>query len=155
MEKEKPRLPEIGEFVRHHGTLVAVEATQPEPPPLPRKDYIFEVIEARCEIRHNGKAIQYLQALNDFYGLGTSVKVAIKEMKAHAIQEKIGLESDIEVVVIKVVTQYRNWSKPEENFYDKTFFDFMMTNGSQRNLPDPVETIVWSSKSKKVDEPQN
>ena len=44
----KPRLPEIDEFVRHHGRLVAVEEIPPPPQPPPKKDYIFEDIEAEC-----------------------------------------------------------------------------------------------------------
>jgi hypothetical protein len=38
---DKPRLPEIGEFVRHYGKLVGIETVQPPPSPQPKKDYIF------------------------------------------------------------------------------------------------------------------
>ena len=56
------KLPVIGDFVRNAGRLVAIETTEPVPPP---KDYIFEEIEARCEIRLNGKVIKEIGTYND------------------------------------------------------------------------------------------
>lgn len=146
MSKNEPRLPIVGEFVRHHGTLIAIEEVPPLPQPPPQTDYIFEEIEARCEMRLSGEVIKEIQTLNDFYGLGTSVEVAIKEMKDYADKRDLDFESDLEVVVVKVVTQFRATPLKEDNFYDKTFFDF---RGSinRSNLPNPVETIVWSSKN--------
>jgi len=144
---DKPRLPKIGEFVRHHGRLIAIETIPPPPQPPPKKDYIFEEIEAECRLRFNGEIIKEIQTLTDFYGLETGIKTAIKEMKKYVIKKKIGPESDLEVVVIKVERQFRARPTNEENFYDKTFFDFdALDYGSQHNVPDPVRTVVWSSK---------
>ena len=80
MNKNEPRLPIVGEFVRHHGTLIAIEEVPPKPQPPPKIDYIFEEIEARCEMRHKGEVIKEIQTLWDFYGLETSVKSAIEYM---------------------------------------------------------------------------
>jgi len=73
-----PRLPNIGDFVRHFGRLVGIEKVPPPPPPQPppKKDYIFVEISARCELRFNGETIKELQELSDFYGLETSVSCA-------------------------------------------------------------------------------
>lgn len=144
----KPRLPIEGEFVRHVGRLIEIQTVPPKPQPPPTKDYIFEDIEARCEIRLNGKTIKEIQTYNDFYGFETGVKSAIMEMKEYVTREGIGPKSDIEVVVIRVERQYRARPKDVTNFYDKSFFDFEPIKfGSQFDLPHPVETIVWSSKN--------
>ena len=143
----QPRLPKIGEFVRHHGKLVAIETIPPPPMPPPKKDYIFENVFARCEIRLNGETIRDLQTLNDFYGLETSVKKAIDGMKKYAQSRNIGPGSDVEVVVVKVVSQIRTRPLDTENIYNRVFFDFrFLDHGCEANLPDPVETVVWSSK---------
>ena len=142
----QPRIPEEGEFVRGQGTLVGIEIIPPEPVP-PQTDYIFEQIEARCELRLHGEVIQDIQTLNDFYGLETSVETAIAEMKAYAERKQIGSSSDVEVVVFRVATQYRLSKKAGKNFYDETFFDFVpLASGSRRGLPEPDEKVVWSSK---------
>lgn len=142
------RLPNIGEFVRHHGTLLAVEITPPPPPPPPQKDYIFEEITARCELRLNGGVVKEIQTLNDFYGLETSVVSAKEEMKKYAEDNHVGPDSDLEVVVVRVASQFRARPKSTENFYDDQFFDFsVLDRGARWNLPEPVETIVWSSKT--------
>jgi hypothetical protein len=139
----EPRLPEVGEYVRHHGTLVAIEEIPPPPQPPPQRDYIFEAITAECQLRLNGEVVKEIQEYNDFYGLNTSVESSIKEMKAFAAKKSIGPDSELEVVVIKVETQFRARPKETENFYDKTFFDFKYSRG----LPDPKRTVIWSSKT--------
>lgn len=144
----EPRLPIEGEFVRHVGRLIKIQEIPPEPQPPPVKDYIFEEIEARCEIRLNGETIKDIQTLNDFYGLGTGIKSAIEEMKEYAEERSIGPESDIEVVVVRVERQFRAKPTSKENFYDKNFFDFKsLEYGSSFDLPDDVETVAWSSKN--------
>ena len=141
------RLPEIGEYVRGQGTLVAVQDIIPIPPPVDR-DYIFEEIGARVELRLGAEWLQTICTLWDAYGLETSVKAAIGEAQRYTSERKIGPGSDLEVVVIKIVEQARK--RPEKNgknFYDLTFFSFKSLEvGSKANLPDPVETVVWSSK---------
>lgn len=147
MEKETPRLPEVGEFVRQHGRLIAVEVVPPPPPPPPQKDYIFEEIEARCEIRRNGELFKELHTNNDFYGLETSVKVAIEEMEAMAAQQQIGPESELEIVVVRVTSYFRARPQDKENLYDRKFVDFEpIPRWSRNNVPGETETVVWSSK---------
>ena len=140
-----PRLPKVGEYVRNHGRLIAIEIIPPPPQPLPEKDYIFEETEARCEIRFNDEVINIIQLLNDFYGEGTGAESAIKEMKKYAAERGIGPDSDIEVVVVKITKQIRYRPLSRQSFYDKEFYDFKWL-GMCHNLPDPVEVVVWSSK---------
>lgn len=143
-----PRLPEIGEFVRHHGRLLAIEDVTPEPPPQPVLDYIFEEISARGELRRLGKVVKEIETLNDFYGLETSVRECIREMQEYAKAEAIGPDSEVEVVVVRVVSCYRARPKPSANFYDESFRDFAaLDHGSKWTVPDDVETVAWSTKA--------
>jgi len=138
----------VGEFVRHVGRLVEIQTVPPKPQPPPIKDYIFEDIEARCEIRLNGKTIKEIQTFNDFYGLGTGVKSAINEMREYATKEGLGPKNDIEIVVIRIVRQFVARPKDQENFYDRTFFDFQpIVACSCSEHEQSNETIVWSSKN--------
>jgi hypothetical protein len=145
MEKEL-RLPMIGEFVRHVGKLVKIEDII-LPPPQPERDYIFEEIEAVCELLYKGETIKSLGTYNDFYGIGTSVQNAIKEMKDYASERQIGKNSELEVRVTQVVSQTRMKPNGKYNVYAKEFSDFEYKSfGSKANLPEPIKTIVWSSK---------
>ena len=140
------KIPEIGQYVRHIGTLVGIEEIPPKPVIEPTKEYIFEQIDARCEMRHHGETLKVIQTLNDFYGYGTGIETAIKEMKAFAIKKEITPESDLEVVVIKVTSRYRFNMVDNECRYDKQFYDFAHNFRSTYGMPDPGEEIVWSSK---------
>jgi hypothetical protein len=142
------KIPVIGDYIRNIGTLVKIETIPPKPVE-PEVDYIFEDIEARCQLRFNGEIIKNLSDFNDFYGLGTGVKYAIKEMKAYAIQHKITKDSDLEVVVIKITRQYRARPTKRFEYWDKKFVDFAPLDNYQstRGLPEPIETLVWSSKN--------
>lgn len=138
------RLPEVGDYVRTYGKLVKIEDVTPKEIIL---DYIFEEEEARIEGRINGKTVKVYSTFNDFYGPGTCVQSAIKEAKRQ--NEWLG-ESNLEFVVIKVVSQVRKRPSEHEreNFYDKGFRAMNNLNhGCHWNLPDKVETLVWSSKS--------
>ncbi len=144
------KIPAIGEYVRNIGTLVAIETIPPKPVP-PETDYIFEEIDARCDLQFsNGDGvIKHIQTLNDFYGLESSVRNAIKEMKEYAKSHKITKDSDLEVVVVKVVTQYRKRPVGKEEFWEKIYADFQPLDNykSRHDLPAPTETVVWSSKN--------
>lgn len=145
--EDKLKLPEIGEFVRNIGKLVKIEDII-LPPPQPERDYIFEDIEAICEIFYKGELIKRLCTYNDFYGFGTSVETAIKEMKAYAFERQITKSSELEVRVTQVVSQTRMKPNGRENFYMKGQGDFEYKPfGSKLNLPEPVATMVWSSKN--------
>lgn len=145
MEKEL-KLPMVGEFVRHVGKLIKVEDVI-LPPPQPERDYIFEEIEAVCELVYKGETIKSLGTYNDFYGIGTSVQNAIKEMKDYASERQIGQNSELEVRVTQVVSQTRMIPTGRYNVYAEGYSDFQSKpSGSKANLPEPIETIVWSSK---------
>ena len=150
MSEAKPRLPEIGEYVRGQGTLVAVQDIVPPPPPADR-DYIFEEITARVELGPGSEVLKEICTLWDADGLESSVKAAIKGAKKYASQKGIGPKSELEVVVIKHTEQVRK--RPDrnaENLYNRDFLSFeYLKYGSKLNLPDPVETVVWSSKEVK------
>lgn len=148
-DKEQPRLPVVGEFVRHHGRLVEIQTIPPPPAPPPQVDYIFEFINARTELRLGGEVIQKFSIFNDFYGEGTSVEEGIKKMREYCNLRKIGPASELEGVVVKIVEQFRARPIDMENFYDRTFCDFESLGlyKSRNGLPEPVEEIVWSSKT--------
>jgi len=152
MIKEELKIPKVGEYVRNMGRLIKIEDIVPPPPPID-KDYIFEDIEAKCELIYKGTFIKSLGTSSDFYGIGTSVETAIKEMKEYAIEMQITQDSDLEVRITKVVSQVRRQPIDRENFYAKGYKDFETKKwGSKLNLPEPVETIVWSSKTGEVKE---
>lgn len=145
--KSKQRLPEIGEYIRGQGTLVAIQEIIPPPPPVDRH-YIFEEITARIELRLGTEVLNGIGRLWDFYGKESSIDGAIEDAQKYASERKIGPASELEVVVIKIVEQVRKHLKEhEENFYDRTFVSFEpLKFGCKVNLPDPVETVVWSSR---------
>ncbi len=146
IEKEL-KIPEVGEFVRHIGELVSIEEIQPQPPPKPLKDYIFEEIEARCELRLNDEVLKHLTTLNDFYGQETGVESAIKEMKEYASDRNITKDSDVEVVVIRRASQTRKRPTSRRNIFSDEYFDFdNIGYGATANLVEPIETKVWSSR---------
>lgn len=142
-----PRLPEIGEFVRGVGRLVSVVEPMPlQPPP---KDWIFEDVSARGELRRNGKVLKEFNTYSDFYGLGTSITEAIKEAEEYVAEEGITPESGLEVVVVKIISYARH--RPQggpgnANVYDAKFVNFKsLDNGACWDVPEEVETDVWSS----------
>ena len=139
------KIPKIGEYLRGHGKLVSVDTVQP-PPPKPHDEYIFEAIDAKCEVRLNGNTFKNLYTLWDFYGLETSITSAIEEMIAYCKNNNITGQSELEVVVVKVKSQHRKILSDEESFYAKGFADFIIADIPNLNLPEPIEEIVWSSK---------
>jgi hypothetical protein len=141
------KIPVIGEYVRNIGTLVKIETIQP-PTPAPYKEYIFEEIEARCELRRYDEQLDKIEELNDFYGKETSIKTAIKDMIEYCKIHRITKDSEVEVIVVKVARQYRATPTGKVEFWDKKFADFKPLDNyqSERDLPEPIETIVWSSK---------
>ena len=139
--------PKIGEFVRHIGKLVSIEKAIPPPLPKPSTDYIFEEVEARCELKLNDEVLKHLVTLNDFYGEGTGVESAIKEMKEYASNRNITRDSDLEVVVTRRTYQVRKRPTDRSNIYSDEYFNFeQIEYGATTNLIEPTETIVWSSK---------
>jgi hypothetical protein len=142
------KVPQVGEYVRHNGKLVAIEDVTPPQPPK-EIDYIFEEIEAKVEVLYGDEIYNHLETISDFYGYETCINEATQDAKEYARKRHITKESDLELRVTKVVTQYRKRPINRENIYDEQFqsFDYK-EKGSQYNLPEPIETIVWSSKDK-------
>ncbi len=138
----QPRIPQIGEYSRHCGTLVEVQDVTPKEIVL---DYIFEDTEARLQARINGHVVKDYGTFNNFYGKDTCIELAIREAKK--IQEKIG-ESNLEFVVIKRTfrTRKRPSQRQLENFYDSQFRQMdQLDHGCCWDLPDDREEVVWSS----------
>lgn len=141
----EPRLPEVGEFVRGVGTLVEVQQTPAPPPPPP--DYIFAEQDGRTELRRGDDVLKVIQTLNDFYGKGAGVETSIEEAKQYAVNHNITDASEVEVVVVKVVSYSRSRNSHGKNFYDNTFVDFKtLDSGATWDVPGDEETDVWSSK---------
>lgn len=133
--------PAVGEFVRHVGRLVSIEDVTP--PVVIVRDYIFEQISAKCEVRLGTEIIKYIQTLSDWYGEGTAVATAITEMKEYAIAREIGPTHPLEIVVIRIAQQARMRPNPAEHSrepFRQIEYDYL------RGLPEPTETVVWSSK---------
>jgi hypothetical protein len=145
-DKTDERLPEIGEYVRRTGRLLRIEDPRPEPPP--KKDWIFEYVNARKEVRLNGKALNKLGTLNDYYGQGTAVPKAIAEAQDWCEDNCVVQESTLEVVVVKVVSHVR--MRPVRDVYDRSIRFQSIDNGCKWKLPADVETVVWSSKTGEV-----
>lgn len=138
----KPRIPEVGEYVRTYGTLVEVQDVTP--PVVQVLDYIFEDTSATWELRINGKLVQDFSTINNFYGQDTCVPEAIKEAKI--LVKKLG-ETDAEVVVVKITERVRMRPSRDEHFYDPAFREFKsLDHGCRWNLPDEKREDVWSSK---------
>ena len=148
MSHDNLRLPNVGEFVRGVGKLVSIEVPPPEPP---KKHYVFEEIHARCELLLGDEVIKDLGELNDHYGLETGVSTAIKDMEKYAKDHNINEDSVLEVRVVRVVSQCRKHPVNRGNFYAKEFPDFeSLEYGSLSGLPDPIETVAWSTKMPKA-----
>jgi hypothetical protein len=136
------RVPEIGEYVRHYGTLVEVQDVTPKEIVL---DYIFEERAARLEGRINGKVVKEYGTFNNHYGQDTCVKCAIEEAR---VQQLWLGESNLEFVVVKVTTRTR--MRPDrsnrEYFYAKGIRAMKALDyGCRRGMPDDIEEDVWSS----------
>jgi len=65
---DKLKIPAIGEYVRHVGKLIRIEDEIPQPQPI-SKDYIFEEIDARIEVKLGDTVLKTIGAYSDFYGL--------------------------------------------------------------------------------------
>jgi hypothetical protein len=138
MTQKQLKIPEIGETLRHVGKLLRIETIPIEP----QIDYIFEDDEYRMELRRCGVVLKTFGSFADGY-----MQSAIVEMVKYAESENIGKDSEVELVVVKVATQYRMMPTYQENFYADGYTDFRtLEHGSRRDLPDPVESVIWSSK---------
>lgn len=152
---QPPRIPGVGDFVRGVGRLVAVQVIPPPPAPPPETDYIFEEITARVELRRQGKRLNSLGTFNDFYGLETSVSEAIKEAMAWCANNAVGPNSELEVVVLRIAAQrrFRLDAEKSDNFYDRRFKSFQnLDRGDTLGVPEPEETLAWTSRELEVGE---
>jgi hypothetical protein len=163
-QNKEPRLPSVGEFVRGVGTLTEVVVVPPPPQPPPRTLYAFESTNAQMRVLLHGKVLTEGPSRNDFYGKETSVETVIKEAKKYCTANKITAASDIEVIAVRIVeTELRMLRRyvdayTKANFYDETFLAFDDERPdclpSEWRNPQPVETVVWSSKRADKEEPR-
>ena len=146
-DEQTPRLPAVGEYVRMVGRLVAVVDSEPQPPPP--KNWVFEGVDARVELRRRGRVLETCCTFNDFYfGEFGAVRSALEDVRGICTREGIDEHSEVEVVVVKVTTQENKrfvehdalpWS------YDRQFRRFESAN-DWRGLSEPVEVDVWNSR---------
>ena len=150
MSNVNPRIPNVGEFVRTVGRLIDVKEVTPPPPPPPpsEKQYVFEQICARGEVRLNGEVLKNFGTYTDYYGLETSVEKVTEQMRAYAAANGIGPSSELEVVVVRIVSYDLRRVGKEAGFYDKTYVEFKEIPYSQRMVAccPAVERVWWSSR---------
>lgn len=139
---DKPRIPEVGEFVRGLGKLVAI---QEFPPVAPPSDYIFEETECRIESYANGKFIQAFGTFHEHFGEGTAFSNAMADCKK--LQKQYG--PGIEFRIVKKTWQTRERTTHVPNYYQNDVMNFAkLEYGSGRDLPQDREEVVWSSAKK-------
>ena len=133
------RVPEVGEFVRHIGTLIGIEEVPPPPPPPPTLSYIFESKTYGIDIRVAGKII----ANGPSFIPGVELPFVINE--ATRIAKEYDYEAD--VVIVEYTERRRHHAQHAmENIYQPGTVDFSSEPNSQRGMPNDTETVVWSSK---------
>lgn len=139
----KPRIPKIGEYVRGHGTLVSIQDITPI---VNKQDgYIFEYYNATYELRINGKVVSQGNTYNDFYGLETCLETAVGDAKE--VAKELSVNSDVEVVVVKITGYSCKIPGIDKNFYDDKFKGFRGTeNGHLADVPESKYEDYWSSK---------
>jgi hypothetical protein len=148
VENKELKIPQDGEFIRNIGTLVKVETIQP-PIPKPYNEYIFEEILARIELRFGKEVLKEFDTFCDFYGLNKSVEESIRSANQYAKDRKLNKNSELEIVVVKIVRQFRASPRPEEpNYCAKEYMNFKPCENYRyrRDVLEPIETVVWSSK---------
>lgn len=145
---QQTRCPNIGEYVGGAGTLVEIQNTQPPPPP-PESDFIFEEVTARVEMWRDKCRISTFSTYWDAYGPDSAVNYAITEAQSVASNQGITADSEVELRVIKIVSRTRKRVMPNfTNYYSRHFPKFEAKSiGSKWEMPDDVETIVWSTKT--------
>jgi hypothetical protein len=140
----EPRAVKTGEFVLRVGRLVSIEDVTP--PVTQVLDYIFETVSAKAELRLRGKTIDTLPSYCNWTESEEGVAETIKGAKEYVAENQIGPGSDIEVVVLRVAEQYRMRPLPNPQGYTLHEPFRTLDYGSRWRLPQPVETIVWSSR---------
>lgn len=138
--------PKVGEFVQRVGKLVLIEDVTP--PQRPVLDYIFESITARSELRLRGKTIDVRHSYCNWSESEEGVAAAIDEMKQYALDNQIGPDSDLELVVVRVAEQCRMRPNPRQKWeVERCYGAFRaLALGCKCGLPEPVETVAWSSR---------
>lgn len=141
---EKPRIPEVGEYVRGCGKLVEIKDVTP--PVKEVTGYIFESLQATVQLWLNGRHVEDFGTFNDFYGLETCLKTAIEE--AGKLQEKYGPAAEFKIVK----HTYYSCSgllhpEQETNFYDRKYRGFRkMTDGyDYSKVPENKTELYWTS----------
>jgi hypothetical protein len=138
----------VGQYVKRVGKLVRIEKITPKPLPY-TLDFIFEERLARVELRRNGKVIRDERTYGDYYGEGTGEESAIEAATEMANEQEITKESEVELVVVRVVSQCRcnyNQNKAAEpKIFMGPYFE-AKSIGAKYDVAEDVETDVWSTK---------
>jgi hypothetical protein len=132
------KIPQVGEYLRDVGKLIKVEEIVPT---QPQKDYIFEDIEYKCDLYLDDELLKSLTTYGNFR------QHAIDDMSKYCADRKINKNDRLEMRITEVKTQVRRQFTSKESFYNEGYPEFVRKDiGCYLNLPEPVETIVWSSK---------
>lgn len=131
----KPRVPQVGEYVRGQGTLVAVEDVTPVVETV--LDYIFQSERYEVRIIANGYVLDTHHTLNEGYEAE-----AIESAKR--LSSKYG--SGVEMQVVKITERVRMRPQSFSTMYDPEFVDMKYSeNGAKRGMPKDREEVIWTS----------
>ena len=137
-----PALPQVGDRLRITGKVIAIETYQAPPPP-PVVEYVFEVKTWRIESRINGRLVNEICTMNDWYG-AESLDAAIHEAKKEDAKYGAGLEI---VVVEQTHCARRTAIEHMQDLYNPPFCKFTDTyDRRSEDIPKSTEKEVWSSK---------
>lgn len=137
--------PTIGNHVHGVGKFIAIV---PPPPPKPSIHFIFEVQYASVEFLMNGELFHRDNALSWRKCLTEEDRdFMIKSAKASAEKYKIGSDGPMEIRV-KVTTLHRRHTvgcETQMRTHRAGFKEEILL--SNEGMPEPVEEIIWSSKT--------
>lgn len=146
-ETEIPKIPDVGDYVRGLGKLVAVEDVTPQVKPM--TGYVFEILSATVEMWANGNKLKECVTFNDLGGEESCLKSAVEE--AESLIEHYG--NGVEFRVMKN-TDYdckAPWHEGS-NFYDSKFRQFRdmaaFHHGNIYNhmkVPQSKSELYWTS----------
>lgn len=136
---------EVGQYVKRIGKIIRIDDVTPTPPPKVL-EFVFEERHARIELRRKDKVLQDMGTYSDFYGEGTGEQEAIEHAAETAQEMEITKDSEVEMVVVRLVSQCRYKHLRRVRFSHEPPFD-RLDVGCARDLADDVVTDVWSSRS--------
>lgn len=144
-EKEIPRMPEVGEYVRGIGRLVSVDDITPEVKQM--TGYMFEELSATVEMWMNGNKLKECVTFNDIYGFETCLKAALEEVED--LKKQFGDGMEFKIIKHTDYGCMMPWHEGS-NFYDSGFRQFknvedFRTHYNHLKTPQSKQEEYWSS----------